>query len=164
MLLGADRRAAAKFSFWLAMPTMAGAFACDLYKSRAQMSSGNLMLVAVGFIDLLQLRLDRGEDLPRLRRAPRLFALRVVASRGRRRRTARAGAGRIRANTRRFFRHVDLRHASAQVQLSLERIDPMMKVRLRAVPRPEPNNLNRDDRSAETPPRPIFRSRRAHRS
>ena len=34
MLLGADRRAAAEFSFWLAMPTMAGAFAFDLYKNR----------------------------------------------------------------------------------------------------------------------------------
>jgi len=30
MLLGADRQAAAEFSFWLAMPTMAGAFAYDL--------------------------------------------------------------------------------------------------------------------------------------
>src|SRR5438034_6374296 len=36
MLLGADRRSAAEFSFWLAMPTMAGAFAYDLYKSHAQ--------------------------------------------------------------------------------------------------------------------------------
>jgi undecaprenyl-diphosphatase len=50
MLLGADRRAAAEFSFWLAMPTMAGAFAYDLYKNHAQMSSGNAALVAVGFI------------------------------------------------------------------------------------------------------------------
>ncbi len=49
MLLGADRRSAAEFSFWLAMPTMAGAFAYDLYKSHAQMSSGNSLLVAVGF-------------------------------------------------------------------------------------------------------------------
>ena len=49
MLLGADRRSAAEFSFWLAMPTMAGAFAYDLYKSHAQMSSGNSMLIAVGF-------------------------------------------------------------------------------------------------------------------
>jgi undecaprenyl-diphosphatase len=49
MLLGADRRSAAEFSFWLAMPTMAGAFAYDLYKSHAQMSSGNSILVAVGF-------------------------------------------------------------------------------------------------------------------
>ena len=50
MLLGADRRSAAEFSFWLAMPTMAGAFAYDLYKSHGQMSSNNLMLIAVGFV------------------------------------------------------------------------------------------------------------------
>ena len=50
MLLGADRRAAAEFSFWLAMPTMAGAFAYDLYKSHAQMSGGNVMLIAIGFV------------------------------------------------------------------------------------------------------------------
>jgi undecaprenyl-diphosphatase len=49
MLLGADRRSAAEFSFWLAMPTMAGAFAYDLYKSHAQLSSGNQIIVAIGF-------------------------------------------------------------------------------------------------------------------
>ena len=49
MLLGADRRSAAEFSFWLAMPTMAGAFAYDLYKSHGQMTSGNQVLIAVGF-------------------------------------------------------------------------------------------------------------------
>ena len=49
MLLGADRRSSAEFSFWLAMPTMAGAFAYDLYKSHAQMSSDNTIIVAVGF-------------------------------------------------------------------------------------------------------------------
>jgi undecaprenyl-diphosphatase len=49
MLLGADRRAAAEFSFWLAMPTMAGAFAFDLYKNHGQMSTSNLIIVAVGF-------------------------------------------------------------------------------------------------------------------
>jgi undecaprenyl-diphosphatase len=49
MLLGADRRSAAEFSFWLAMPTMAGAFAYDLSKSHAQMTSGNQVLTAVGF-------------------------------------------------------------------------------------------------------------------
>jgi undecaprenyl-diphosphatase len=49
MLLGADRRSAAEFSFWLAMPTMAGAFVYDLYKSQGQMTSGNQMLIAVGF-------------------------------------------------------------------------------------------------------------------
>jgi undecaprenyl-diphosphatase len=49
MLLGADRRSAAEFSFWLAMPTMAGAFAYDLYKSRGQLSFDNTLLIAVGF-------------------------------------------------------------------------------------------------------------------
>ena len=50
MLMGADRRTAAEFSFWLAMPTMAGAFAYDLYKSGAHMSGSNFIIVAVGFI------------------------------------------------------------------------------------------------------------------
>ena len=50
MLLGADRRAAAEFSFWLAMPTMAGAFAYDLYKDHGQLSHSNLAIIAVGFI------------------------------------------------------------------------------------------------------------------
>jgi undecaprenyl-diphosphatase len=50
MLLGADRRSAAEFSFWLAMPTMVGAFALDFYKNAGQMTANNLLLVAVGFI------------------------------------------------------------------------------------------------------------------
>ena len=50
MLLGADRRSAAEFSFYLAMPTMVGAFVYDLYKSGAQMGGTNAMLVAVGFL------------------------------------------------------------------------------------------------------------------
>ncbi len=50
MLLGADRRSAAEFSFWLAMPTMAGAFAYDLYKSHGQMTNGDLVVVAIGFV------------------------------------------------------------------------------------------------------------------
>jgi undecaprenyl-diphosphatase len=49
MLLGGDRRSAAEFSFWLAMPTMFGAFVYDLYKSRGQMSLDNSLLIAVGF-------------------------------------------------------------------------------------------------------------------
>jgi undecaprenyl-diphosphatase len=50
MLLGADRRTAAEFSFWLAMPTMVGAFAYDLYKNGAHMSSNDAIIIAVGFI------------------------------------------------------------------------------------------------------------------
>jgi undecaprenyl-diphosphatase len=49
MLLGADRRAAAEFSFWLAMPTMAGAIAYDLYGNRARMNTDHVVLGAIGF-------------------------------------------------------------------------------------------------------------------
>ena len=51
MLFGADRRSAAEFSFWLAMPTMVGAFAYEVFKSRGDLAaSGNVTVVAVGFI------------------------------------------------------------------------------------------------------------------
>jgi undecaprenyl-diphosphatase len=49
MLLGADRRAAAEFSFWLAMPTMVGAFALELFKSRHELSWEGGGLIATGF-------------------------------------------------------------------------------------------------------------------
>jgi undecaprenyl-diphosphatase len=50
MFLGADKRSAAEFSFWLAMPTMVGAFAYELYKNHADMSTNNAIIVAVGFV------------------------------------------------------------------------------------------------------------------
>ncbi len=51
MLFGADRRSAAEFSFWLAMPTMVGAFAYELYKSRNDLAlDGGLTVIAVGFV------------------------------------------------------------------------------------------------------------------
>jgi undecaprenyl-diphosphatase len=50
MLLGADRRSAAEFSFYLAMPTMAGAFVYELYKSWHQISASSPLIIAVGFI------------------------------------------------------------------------------------------------------------------
>lgn len=49
MLLGSDKRSAAEFSFFLAIPTMAGAFAYDLYKNIGQMNANNTLLVGVGF-------------------------------------------------------------------------------------------------------------------
>lgn len=49
MLLGADKRAAAEFSFFLAIPTMVGAFAYDLYKSRAEITTDHSVLIAIGF-------------------------------------------------------------------------------------------------------------------
>jgi undecaprenyl-diphosphatase len=50
MLLGSDKRAAAEFSFFLAIPTMVGAFAYDFYKSRAEMTMDHIGIVAIGFV------------------------------------------------------------------------------------------------------------------
>jgi len=50
MLFGADRRAAAEFSFWLAMPTMVGAFAFEVYKNRGELAHGPILPIAVGFV------------------------------------------------------------------------------------------------------------------
>jgi undecaprenyl-diphosphatase len=50
MLFGADRRAAAEFSFWLAMPTMVGAFAFEAFKNRSELAHGNMAALAVGFV------------------------------------------------------------------------------------------------------------------
>ena len=50
LLLGADKRAAAEFSFFLAMPTMLGAFALDLFVNRHLLDSGALGQIVVGFV------------------------------------------------------------------------------------------------------------------
>ncbi|MER8784087.1 undecaprenyl-diphosphate phosphatase [Mesorhizobium sp. M1006] len=50
LLLGVDKRAAAEFSFFLAIPTMVGAFAFDLFKNRNVLSSADLPIIAVGFV------------------------------------------------------------------------------------------------------------------
>ena len=50
MLFGADRRAAAEFSFWLAMPTMVGAFAYEAFKSRHDLTADHVTAIAVGFV------------------------------------------------------------------------------------------------------------------
>ncbi|MGX9179245.1 undecaprenyl-diphosphate phosphatase [Mesorhizobium sp. BHbdii] len=50
LLLGVDKRAAAEFSFFLAMPTMVGAFAFDLFKNRNVLTSADLPVIAAGFI------------------------------------------------------------------------------------------------------------------
>ncbi len=49
MMLGASKRAAAEFSFFLSMPTMAGAFAYDLYKNRDVLDASAMGEIAVGF-------------------------------------------------------------------------------------------------------------------
>jgi undecaprenyl-diphosphatase len=50
MLFGVDKRAAAEFSFFLAIPTMAGAFAYDLFKNRDVLSFDDGAVIAVGFV------------------------------------------------------------------------------------------------------------------
>ncbi len=50
MLMGVSKRAAAEFSFFLAMPTMAGAFAYDLYKTYAHLDAATVKGIAIGFV------------------------------------------------------------------------------------------------------------------
>ncbi|WP_181708644.1 undecaprenyl-diphosphate phosphatase [Chthonobacter rhizosphaerae] len=50
LLLGADKRSAAEFSFFLALPTMAGAFAYDLYKNRDLITFDDAAVIGVGFV------------------------------------------------------------------------------------------------------------------
>jgi undecaprenyl-diphosphatase len=50
MLLGLDRRAAAEFSFYLAMPTMTAAFVHDLFEVKDHLSAGLATEIGVGFV------------------------------------------------------------------------------------------------------------------
>jgi undecaprenyl-diphosphatase len=49
LLLGTDKRSAAEFSFFVAIPLMAGAFGYDLYKSREFITSELGIAVGIGF-------------------------------------------------------------------------------------------------------------------
>lgn len=50
LLLRVERKAAAEFSFFLAIPTMAAATAYDLYKNIDHLSADDGMLIAIGFV------------------------------------------------------------------------------------------------------------------
>jgi undecaprenyl-diphosphatase len=50
LLLGADKRTAAEFSFFLALPTMAGAFAYDLYQNWERLKVSDALPISVGFV------------------------------------------------------------------------------------------------------------------
>ncbi|MDR0253383.1 MAG: undecaprenyl-diphosphate phosphatase [Brucellaceae bacterium] len=50
LLMGSDKRTAAEFSFFLAMPTMAGAFAYDLYKNHALLTTTDMTQIGIGFV------------------------------------------------------------------------------------------------------------------
>lgn len=49
LLMGVSKRAAAEFSFFLSMPTMAGAFSYDLWKSRDILDLSAMGDIAIGF-------------------------------------------------------------------------------------------------------------------
>jgi undecaprenyl-diphosphatase len=50
MMMGLDRAAAAEFSFFLAMPTMIGAFTFELVDVRNQIDPGRAVEIAIGFV------------------------------------------------------------------------------------------------------------------
>lgn len=50
MLMGTDKRSAAEFTFFLAMPTMGGAFAFDLYKNWEVLRPQDFADIALGFV------------------------------------------------------------------------------------------------------------------
>jgi len=50
LLLGVDKKAAAEFSFFLAIPTMVGAFALDFWESRDLITGDVASLIAIGFV------------------------------------------------------------------------------------------------------------------
>lgn len=50
MMMGTDKRSAAEFTFFLAMPTMVGAFAFDLYKNWSILQPSDIANIALGFV------------------------------------------------------------------------------------------------------------------
>jgi undecaprenyl-diphosphatase len=50
MAMGVDRKTAAEFSFFLALPTLTGATMLQLYKHRAEVSADDIGLLAIGFV------------------------------------------------------------------------------------------------------------------
>jgi undecaprenyl-diphosphatase len=50
LLMGVERRTAAEFSFFLAIPTMFGASALDLWKARDTLTGNGLTGIAIGFV------------------------------------------------------------------------------------------------------------------
>jgi undecaprenyl-diphosphatase len=50
LLLKCDKRSAAEFSFFLAIPTMLGAFVLDFYENRGVLSGSDISVIAIGFV------------------------------------------------------------------------------------------------------------------
>lgn len=50
LMFGVERKTAAEFSFFLAIPTMFGATVFDVYKNRATLNTDGMELIAIGFV------------------------------------------------------------------------------------------------------------------
>lgn len=50
LLLGVDKKAAAEFSFFLAIPTMVAAFGLDFWESREMLTGNVISIIAIGFV------------------------------------------------------------------------------------------------------------------
>ena len=50
LLMGTDKRSAAEFSFFLALPTMGAAVVYDVFKNRKELDFSDFGLIAVGFV------------------------------------------------------------------------------------------------------------------
>lgn len=50
LMIGVDRKTAAEFSFFLAIPTMLGAFTLDLWKGRELLNADQAFVIGVGFV------------------------------------------------------------------------------------------------------------------
>ena len=50
LVMGVDRKAAAEYSFFLAIPTMAAATVYDLYKQRDLLNLDDALIIAIGFV------------------------------------------------------------------------------------------------------------------
>ena len=81
MLMGVEKRAAAEFSFFLAIPTMAGAFVLDAWKNRHELANGHIELVAIGFVVSFIVALRGDPRHAGDRHPPRLRPLRLAADR-----------------------------------------------------------------------------------
>ena len=66
LLLGLDRKTAAEFSFFLAIPTMLAAFAYEAYKNRRDLDFSEAGVIARRICRLVPLRAAGGEAVPRL--------------------------------------------------------------------------------------------------
>jgi undecaprenyl-diphosphatase len=86
MSLGVDRKTAAEFSFFLALPTLTGATVLQLFKHRDAITSNDLGLIAVGFVVSFIVALGGDQGVSGRRHALRLRALCLVSNHRRDRR------------------------------------------------------------------------------